>query len=125
MISVELTELYDRVVGNNDGVEEIQLDLTVHQHRIPAWNESLLMFMSDALLRALQRWITSHSYSMKTRCFISLQGVECIVLPVNKMFGCVNQYSSPGGAGGGDKVWDRETMVSQLAKRLPCVVVSG
>ena len=36
VISVELTELYDRVVGNNDGVEEIQLDLTVHQHRIPA-----------------------------------------------------------------------------------------
>ena len=35
VISVELTELYDRVVGNNDSVEEIQLDLTVHQHRIP------------------------------------------------------------------------------------------
>ena len=54
-ISVELTELYDRVVGNNYTVEEIQLDLTVHQHRVPAWNESLLMAMNDALLRALQR----------------------------------------------------------------------
>ena len=51
VISVDLTELYDRVVGNSDAVEEIQLDLTVHQHQIPAWNESLLMSMSDALLR--------------------------------------------------------------------------
>ena len=65
VISVELTELYDRVVGNSDAVEEIQLDLTVQQHRGPAWNESLLMSMSAALLRALQRWITSHSCSMK------------------------------------------------------------
>lgn len=32
VIFVDLTELYDRVVGNNDAVEEIQLDLTVHQH---------------------------------------------------------------------------------------------
>ena len=84
VISVELTELYDRVVGNNDSVEEIQLDLTVHQHRIPTWNESLLMSMSDALLRSLQRWITSHGYSMKTRCFISLQAVESIALPLTR-----------------------------------------
>lgn len=50
LISVELTELAYRVVGNNDAAEEIQLDLTVHQHRVPAWNDSLLMSMSDALL---------------------------------------------------------------------------
>ena len=30
-----------------------------------------------------------------------------------------------GGEGGRDEVWDRETMFSQLAKRSPCVVVSG
>ena len=30
-----------------------------------------------------------------------------------------------GGRGGTDEVWDRETMFSQLAKRSPCVVVSG
>ena len=87
VISVELTELYDRVVGNNDAVEEIQLDLTVHQHRIPALNQSFLMSMSDALLRSLQRWITSHGYSMKTRCFISLQAVESIALPLTKCLG--------------------------------------
>ena len=29
------------------------------------------------------------------------------------------------GGGGGDEVWDRETMFSQLAKRSPHVVVSG
>ena len=35
VISVEWTALYDREVGNNDTVEDIQLVLTVHQHRIP------------------------------------------------------------------------------------------
>ena len=29
------------------------------------------------------------------------------------------------GGGGRDEVWDQETMFSQLAKRSPCVVVSG
>ena len=35
--------------------------------------------------------------------------------------------SITGNQGGGerDEVWDRETMFSQLAKRSPCVVVSG
>ena len=32
VLSVELTEFADRVVRNNDAVQEIQLDLTVHQH---------------------------------------------------------------------------------------------
>ena len=75
VISVELTKLADHVVGNNDAVQEIQLVLTAHQHRIPAWNENLLMSMSDALLRAVQRCITSQRYSMKTRCYITLQTV--------------------------------------------------
>ena len=61
VISVQLTELADRVVANNDSVVEIQLDLCIQQLRVPAWHESLLMSMSDALLlRALQRWITRH-----------------------------------------------------------------
>ena len=30
VLSMELTELTDRVVRNNDAVQEIQLDLTVH-----------------------------------------------------------------------------------------------
>ena len=87
MISVELTELYDRVVADNDAVEEIQLDLTVQKQCVPTWNESLLMSMSDALLRSLQRWITSHSYSMKIRCFLSLEAVEPIVLPLTRCLG--------------------------------------
>ena len=53
LMSVELTELADCVLGNNNTVEEIQLHLTVYQHRMPAWNESLLMSMSDVLLRAI------------------------------------------------------------------------
>ena len=41
---------------------------------------------------------------------------------------CREQAKRPVGVGGGgvvDKVWDRETTFSQLAKRSPCVVVSG
>ena len=66
---------------------EIQLVLTAHQHRIPAWNENLLMSMSDALLRAVQRWITSQRYSMKTRCYITLQTVEPLALPLTRCLG--------------------------------------
>lgn len=87
VISVELTELYDRVVGNNDAVEEIELDLTVQQHRVPACIESLLMSMSDALLRALQRWITNHGYPMRSRCYMSLQAVVPLPLPLTRYLG--------------------------------------
>ena len=45
------------------------------------------MSMSDALLRGLQRWITSHSCSMKKRCFISLQALESIALPLTRCLG--------------------------------------
>ena len=46
---------------------------------------------------------------------------------------CVNQRGLRGEAGGGgrgggigrDEVWNRETMFSRLAKRSPCLVVSG
>ena len=69
VISVELTELADRVVANNDSVVEIQLDLGIQQLRVLAWHESLLMSMGDALLRAIQRWITRHGYPMKSQCF--------------------------------------------------------
>ena len=44
---------------------------------------------------------------------------------------CVNQRGLRGGGGGGgggigrDEVWNRETMFSRLARRSPCLVVSG
>ena len=87
VISVELTELADRVVRNNEAVQEFQLDLTVHQHRIPEKNENLLMSMSDGLLRAVQHWVTSRRLSMKTRCYLTLQAVEPIPLPITKCLG--------------------------------------
>ena len=87
VISVELTELADRVVGNNDSVEEIQVDLTVQQHRVSALNESLLMSMSDALLRSLQRWITNHGYPMRTLCYLSLHAVEPLPLRITRCLG--------------------------------------
>ena len=83
VISVELTKLADRVVRNNEGVQEIQLDLTVHQHRVPEWNENLLMSMSDGLLRAVQRWMTSQRYSIAlpfTRCVGVLTNIPVFAL---------------------------------------------
>ena len=87
VISAELTELADRVVGNNDTVEEIQLDLSIRQHRVSEWNESVLMSMSDALRRSLQRWITSHGYPMRTQWYVSLQAVEPLPLPLTRCLG--------------------------------------
>ena len=87
VLSVELTELADRVVGNNDAVQEFQLDLTMHQHRVPEINENLLMSISDSLLRAVQHWVTSRRFSMKTRCYLTLQTVEPIALPITKSLG--------------------------------------
>ena len=45
------------------------------------------MSMSDALLRTFQQWITSHGYSMKTPCFLSLRAVESIALPLTRCLG--------------------------------------
>lgn len=87
VISVELMELADRVVANNDLVIEIQLDLSIQQLRVPAWHESLLMSMSDALLRAVQRWITRDGYPMKSQCYVSLQAVEPLPLPLTRCLG--------------------------------------
>ena len=72
---------------SNDAVEEIQLDATVQQHRVPARNESLLMSMSDALLRSLRRWITDHGYPIRTLCYVSLQAVEPLPLPITRCLG--------------------------------------
>ena len=95
VLSVELTEFADRVVRNNVAVqEEFQLELTVHQHRIPEKNENLLMSMSDGLLRAVQHWVTSRRFSMKTRCYLTLQAVEPIALPLTKCLGVFDKYSS-------------------------------
>ena len=87
VLSVELAELAERVVRHNEAVQEIQLELTVHQHRVPEKNENLLMSMSDGLLRAVQHWVTSRRLSMKARCYLTLQAVEPIVLPITTRLG--------------------------------------
>ena len=79
VISVDFTKVADCVVGNNDLIEEIQSNLSVLL-RVPAWNESVLMSTSDALLRALQRWISGHGYAMRSRCYVFLQAVEPLPL---------------------------------------------
>ena len=94
VLSVELTELADRMVGNNDAVQEFQLDLTMHQPRVSEINENLLMVMSDGLLRAGQHWVTSRRFSMKTRCYLTLQTVETNCSPHHKKFRSADKYSS-------------------------------
>ena len=84
VISVDLIELADRVIGNNDRQQQIQLELTVYQHRIPEKNENLLMALSDGLLRAVQHWMTSRKLSMKSRCYLTLHGVEPLALPMTR-----------------------------------------
>lgn len=83
VISVDLTELADRVVGNNDSVEESGFTYSTTTCR----HESLLTSTSDALLRALQRWITNHGYPMRSRCYISLQAVVPLPLPLTGCLG--------------------------------------
>ena len=46
-------------------------------------------------------------------------------LNLKLFFATRQRFPAMWGAGGRDEVWDRETMFSQLAKRSPCVVVSG
>ena len=87
IFTTQLSELADRVVGNNDSVEEIQLDLSIQQLRVAAWSESLLMSMSDALLRSLQPWITSHGYPTRSRCYVSLQAVDPLPLTLTRCLG--------------------------------------
>ena len=81
---MDLTELSNRVVGNNARQQEFQLELTVHQHRIPEKHENLLMALSDALLRSVQHWLASRRLSMKSRCYLTLQAVEPLALPMTK-----------------------------------------
>ena len=95
VISVELKELADRVVANNDLVVEIQLDLCIQQLRVPAWHESLLMSMGDALLRALQRWILDYKswvpYKIRMLCFVASSKI--VTSAFNKMSWGVDKYS--------------------------------
>ena len=86
VISVELNEGEKRWIANN---EEVQMDLTVYQHRVPAWNENLLMSLSDALLRGIQRWLTRKNLPMTTRCVLSLQEEEPNPLPLTRCLGII------------------------------------
>jgi len=86
VISVELKEGQTRWMANN---EEVQMDLVVYQHRVPAWNENLLMSLSDALLRGIQRWLTRKNLPMTTRCVLSLQEEESNPLPLRRCLGII------------------------------------
>ena len=52
--------------------------------------------------------------------FHSVQNENQAILKIT-----LGRLQSGAGGGGRDEVWGRETMFSQLAKRSPCVVVSG
>jgi len=87
VISVELKEGQKRWMTNN---EEVQLDLIVYQHRVPAWNENLLMSLSDALLRGIQGWTRRKNLPMATRCVLSLQEEEPNPLPLRRCLGIID-----------------------------------
>ena len=84
VISVDLIELSNRVLGKNGRQEEIQLELIVYQQRILEKHENLLMSLSDAFLRAVQQWVIRRKFPLKTRCYLTLHGVESLALPMTK-----------------------------------------
>ena len=95
MLSVELTEFADRVVRNNVAVqEEFQLELTMHQHRVPEINENLLMSMSDGIITC------STTLGDKSKIFhenamlfdATNSGTNCS--PHHKKFRSADKYSS-------------------------------
>ena len=57
--------------------------LFVHQYG----TDTPLGSYTNGLLRAVQRWITNRRLSMKTRCYLTLQTVEPIALPLTKCLG--------------------------------------
>lgn len=82
VISVDLIEISNRILGRNGRQEEIQLELNVYQQRIPEKHENLLMALSDAFLRAVQHWVTTRKVPLKTQCYLTLHGVEPLALPM-------------------------------------------
>ena len=71
-------------------------------------NKFFIMLQRNSFSISLQMWR------------LSKIGILEIFLTVS-----LKTHASRGGGRGRDEVWDRETMFSQLAKRSPCVVVSG
>ena len=82
VISMDLIELSDRLLGKNGRQEEIQMALVVHQQRIPEKHENLLMALSDAFLRAIQQWAINRKWPLKRRSYLTLHGVEPLALPM-------------------------------------------
>ena len=74
------------------------------------------------------RRVTAKKKQIASTVYIYFQKIYKIStkeLQRNGYRGCSAQEQGGGGGGGRDEVWDRETMFSQLAKRSPCVMVSG
>ena len=87
LIKIDLMERAERYVARNDRVEETQLDEEIQQRRYSESHGSLLISMSDALLRELQRWITVRALPMKTLTYVSLSSVELLPLPLTRSLG--------------------------------------
>ena len=81
--SVDLREIAVRL-NTERQQREIQLEMKVYQQRVPFNHENLLMALSDVLLRAIQRWVTSRKLSMSSKCCVSLHAVELLALPMKR-----------------------------------------
>lgn len=83
IILVELSEIDARLITGTRQ-HEFQLQKDIYQQRQPNKHENVLMALSDALLRAIQRWIRNRQVAFHSKCCVSLHAVEPLALPMLK-----------------------------------------
>ena len=78
---VDLTEIEARLIAKQ---HEFQLQMNVYQQRKPNKHENLLMSLSNAILQAIQQWISYRQVSQASTCHLTLHAVEPLPLPLMK-----------------------------------------
>ena len=81
IILVELSEIEARLIAKQ---HEFQLQMNIYQQRKPDKQENVLMTLSDALLQAIQQWMTNRQVLLTSKCNLSLHAAEPLPLPLRK-----------------------------------------
>lgn len=81
VILVDLAEIDARLIAKQ---HEFQLQMNIYQQRKPDKHENVLMALSDAILRAIQDWISYRQVSQASKCCLTLHAVEPLPLPLMK-----------------------------------------
>ena len=81
VILVDLVEIEEQFIANQHA---FQLQMNIYQQQRPEKHENLLMSLSDALLQALQQWMTNRQVPLTSTCSMALQAVEPLPLPLRK-----------------------------------------